>query len=433
VMTGLNVTLNTGGVLTQYVVPDTFAPVNEAPLWRNWAPRFAGTYDLLGDGKTILKTSWGKYLDQIGTGTPGPNPNGTVSQRYTWFDLNGDLAFQPGNATWDGTRYVGGEFGPLVNNGTTIPNPNPFDSTRRRTYRNEFTLGIDREMFRGVRGSLTYISKREKDPVGNVDLALDLWDTAYEPVAVIDPGPDGITGGSGAADDLTVTAYGLRPNVSTVQRTVNDNRLAQRYDGVEATVEKRYLNGFALVGGYTYSRTRVDQTSLASPNALIFAEGESGGRRHLFKVTGSYMLPYQILFGANVRWQSGLPFNRTFTVNSCTATVTTNCINTGGTGTTTIFAEPRGSRELPTLSTIDVRAGRYFRFGGNRIELSMDVYNLANSNTVYEVRSTSVRTNIRVAGDPNVPTTQIQSFLSPTGVLGPRILRFNVTYQFGQR
>ncbi|HEY7499662.1 MAG TPA: TonB-dependent receptor [Vicinamibacterales bacterium] len=433
VINGLNVTLNTGGVLTQYVVPDSFAPVNEAPIWRNWAPRVAGTFDVLGNGRTIVKSSWGKYLDQIGTGTPGPNPNGTVSQRYTWIDQNNDLNFQPGNATWDGTKYVGGEFGPLANNGTTIPNPNPFDSTRRRTYRNEFTLGIDREMFRGVRGSLTYISKREKDPVGTVDLSLDLWETAYEPVTVIDPGPDGITGGTGAADDLNVTVFSLRPNVTTNQRTVNDNRLATRYDGIEATAEKRYENGFALVGGYTYARTRVDQTSLASPNSLIFAEGESGGRRHLFKVTGAYTLPYQIVFGANFRWQSGLPFNRTFVVNPCTATVTTNCINNGTTNTTTILAEPRGIRELPHLATVDLRAGRFFRFGGNKVELSMDVYNVGNWNTVYDVRTTSQRTNIRVAGDPTAPVTQIASFMSPTGVLGPRIIRFNVTYQFGVR
>ena len=63
----------------------------------------------------------------------------------------------------------------------------------------------------------------------------------------------------------------------------------------------------------------------------------------------------------------------------------------------------------------------------------MDVYNLSNANTIYDVRTGSGLTNIRVAGDPATPTTQIPTFLSPTGVLGPRIIRFNVTYQFGQR
>ena len=61
----------------------------------------------------------------------------------------------------------------------------------------------------------------------------------------------------------------------------------------------------------------------------------------------------------------------------------------------------------------------------------MDVYNLTNANTIYDVRTGSGVTNIRVNGDPTAPVTQIQTFLSPTGVLGPRIIRFNVTYQFG--
>ena len=430
VIGGLNVTLNTGGTLTSYTVPDQFDEVRNAPLWKNFAPRFAGTYDLNGNGRTIVKASWGKYLDQIGTGTPGPNPNGAVSQRYTWNDLNGDLSFQRGSATWDGTKYVGGEFGALAANSTTIPNPNRFDP-RNRTYRNEITAGIDRELFPGVRGSITYIRKREHDPTATIRVALDQWDTAFDPVPVIDPGPDGRTG---TTDDQSVTVYSLRAGAPTIQRVINDDRLATRYDGVETTVEKRFVRGFALVGGYTYGRTRVDLTSLTSPNSLINAEGESGGRRHLFKLTGSYMLPYQILFGTNLRLQSGLPITRTFTVAACTASVTTNCATpTPGSNNTTILAEPRGSRELPALTTLDLRAGRFFRFGANRLELSVDAYNVANSNTVYDVRTTSTLTNIRVAGDPNVPTTQIESFLSPIGVLGPRIFRFNVTYQFGAR
>ena len=117
----------------QYVVPDTFARGAErAAVEELGAARCSATYDLTGRRQDRRKSILaGKYLDQIGTGTPGPNPNGTVSQRYTWNDLNGDLFFQPGNATWDGSKYVGGEFGALANNGTTIPNPNPFDTPER--------------------------------------------------------------------------------------------------------------------------------------------------------------------------------------------------------------------------------------------------------------------------------------------------------------
>ena len=63
-----------GGVVQDYTVKKSFDAVRNNPLWRNWAPRVAGTYDLFGNGKTALKVSWGRYLDQISTGTP-PNPN----------------------------------------------------------------------------------------------------------------------------------------------------------------------------------------------------------------------------------------------------------------------------------------------------------------------------------------------------------------------
>jgi len=40
-------------------------------------------------------------------------------------------------------------------------------------------------------------------------------------------------------------------------------------------------------------------------------------------------------------------------------------------------------------------------------------------------------TNIRYANDPARPVTQIATFNSPTGALGPRIVRFQVTDWFG--
>ncbi len=202
VINGLNVKINaTGQTLTSYTVPDSFAAVNNSPLWKNWAPRVSGIYDLTGKGTTVLKASWGKYYDQIGTGTPGPNPNGTVSQSYNWNDQNGDLVFQPGNAVFDGFKYVGGEFGTLRNNGTSIPNPNPFDPTLLRTFREETTVGVDKELFGGVRGSATYIHRRDRNPQGTVDTGgVESWPANYTLVTLTDPGPDGVVG-TGADDD----------------------------------------------------------------------------------------------------------------------------------------------------------------------------------------------------------------------------------------
>ncbi len=381
--------------------------------------------------------SWGKYLDQIGTGTPGPNPNGTVSQQYAWVDGNSDLVFQRGNATWDGFKYVGGEFGALQS--TSIPNPNPFDPTLERTWRNETTVGIDHELFAGVRGSATFIHRREKNAQGTVDQSLELWPSQFTEISVREPGRDGrfgtgddigADGLAGTADDLRLTVFNRNPGVTQVTKTVNDERLGTTYKGLELVVTKRYANGFALLGGYTYSHTTVELTSLANPNAaFVNAQGEFGGRRHLFKATGSYILPYRISVGANLRMQSGLPITRTFSVPGCSASVTTDCL---GQGATTVNAEPRGSTTLPGIYTIDTRVGRFFNIGRQRFELSMDAYNLTNANTVYEVRQGSTETAVRDYTQPGnpPPTVSIPTFMSPTGALGPRILRFNVTYWF---
>jgi len=184
------------------------------------------------------------------------------------------------------------------------------------------------------------------------------------------------------------------------------------------------------LAGYTYSRTRVDLTSLSNPNnAFVNSAGESGGRRHNLKASGSYMLPYKVLLAGNFRLQSGLPITRTWTIPACTTAQPSNCTRVS----TTVNAEPRGSVELPWLPTLDLRAGRYFDFRRDRVELSMDIYNLTNANTVYGVRTNTGTSTIRVNGDPTQPSTQIVSFLSPTQFLAPRVLRFNVTYNFNRR
>ena len=132
--------------------------------------------------------------------------------------------------------------------------------------------------------------------------------------------------------------------------------------------------------------------------------------------------------GANVLLASGRPIRRAHTVPGCTANVTTGCLRQGNTD---INAEPRGSVFLPGRFQLDVRIGRLFNIGGQKFELGLDAYNLTNGNTLLNVRTGTGRTNIRYANDPREPVTQIPTFLSPTGVLGPRILRLNVTYWFG--
>jgi hypothetical protein len=416
-----------GGVVQDYTVRKQFDAVRENPLWKNWAPRIAGTYDLFGNGKTAFKVSWGRYLDQIGTGTP-PNPNANINQVYVWNDLNGDLNFQSGNATWDGLKYVGGEFGTLnTTNGLAVAT---FDRSVKRPKRDELTVTVDHELFRNFLLDVSFLHTKERDPQGTIDNAIELWPSQYTPVTLTDPGRDGVLG---TGDDRPLELFNQNAGVTTSTRTINDDRLATRYNGLDVIVTRRYENGWTLLGGYTYSQTKVDLLSLANPNvAFINAGGVSGGRRHNLKASGSYMLPWQWLLAANFRLQSGLPITRTWQVPACSATVTTNCLRQS-LAQPGVNAEPRGSLELPTLPTLDLRIGRFFDVRDDRVEFSMDVYNLTNANTIFGVRTGTGQTAIRENGDIRNPTTLISTFLSPTQFLAPRVIRFNVTYNFNRR
>ncbi len=190
---------------------------------------------------------------------------------------------------------------------------------------------------------------------------------------------------------------------------------------------KRYTRGWSLLGGYTYSRTRVDLTSLANPNtAFVNAAGESGGRRHNLKASGTYDLPYKIVVGANFRLQSGLPITRTWAIP-----LRRRCSRTQGQR----HRQRRAARQRGAGRAADARRARRALLLDWAATGSSSAWTSTTRPT--PTRCSSVRTNtgvstVRVAGDPNNPATQITSFLSPTAVLAPRVLRFNISYNFGR-
>jgi len=416
-----NVPIN--GVVQNYTVRKQFDEVRQDPLWHNFAPRVSGTFDLKGDGKSVIKASWGKYLDGINTGTP-PNPNANINQVYAWNDLNGDFIFQKGNAAWDGLQYVGGEFGALqATNNLAVA---VFDKSVRRPFREETSVSFDRELIPGVLASVAGFFSRERDTQGQVDQNIDQWPQLFTLITLTDPGRDGVLN---TGDDQPIQVYNQN-QTGTVTSPVNKNNdlLAQRYRGLDFQVTRRQSKGWQLLAGYTFSTTKVDATSISSPNnAYVNAAGEAGGRRHNFKASGSYDLPYGVVFGFGFRLNSGLPVTRTWAIPSCSATVLTQCVRQAS---ITVNAEPRGSELLPWIHTLDLRGGKRFPIGNDELELTFDLYNATNANTTFAVRTTTSLSAIRPAGDPNAPTQNIASFLSPTNVLAPRVGRFNISYRF---
>ncbi len=405
-----------------YQLLRTIPEVRHVPLWHNAGPRGSVIFDVFGDGKTAIKASLARYYDQIGTGTPGNvNPNGLVNQTFGWND-NGDLVFQPN------------ELGPASG---SISAPLSADLLRdhflvtRRPYRNELTAGVDHQLIADLRVSAAYIHRSERDQI--VTLEQNIPFDYYNAISYPDVGPDGV---AGTPDDTSLTVFAEKtPTLPSLTGPATDNRANQTYHGLELTATKRYSNRWTMVVGYTFSRTTVDLaglnnnsvtsvlgTSITSPNSLINQTGRSSiDRAHNFKLTGSYLLPWDVLVGGNLRAQSGQPYTRVLNVTGLPQSVNGFNVN----------AEPRGRYLLPSLTTADVRVGKVFRMGTHEFEADMDIYNVTNSNAVFNVRTT---TGLQTVTDFTTgQSVRIPQFNSPIGVLGPRILRFNVSYKFGTR
>ena len=86
--------------------------------------------------------------------------------------------------------------------------------------------------------------------------------------------------------------------------------------------------------------------------------------------------------------------------------------------TTVNLLSPSELYPLARRTEVDVRLAKILRFGGRRLDLGVDLYNLFNVNTTTSYQQTYLYTN-------NGAT-----WLDPTAIIAPRLARFNATLTF---
>ena len=401
-------TAGIGGFAAQ---PRSYDEIRDVVKWKTAGPRLSAVFDVSGDGRTAAKASAGRYYYVLSTGGGGVtnvNRNASYSENYTWNDLNGDHKFQIGEQT--GTPVVTA----VLVNGQILTSIDPNFS---RPHTDEYAFGVDRELMANLKLSTVFTYRREQ----NLQASMNP-DSPYATTltTAVDPGPDGFTG---TRDDST---YGFFQRISALNRTIitNDPNVLQSYKGLEITVTKRLSNRWQMLAGYTRSKNRIANVSVdTSPNLLINANGNitttsSADRPNQFKLTGMYILPlHDVILSGNLRSQQGPPVTRQIS----------RALAIGG--SQTINLEPLGSSRLDTLTTIDIRVGKLFKFPNNRnMEATIDFDNLANAATVWQVRTQTAAASFL---DPTTGVRQtLTQFLSPSQILGPRTVVFRVSYRF---
>ncbi len=385
--------------------------------WKTLGPRLSAAYDLRGDGKTALKAAAGRYYYQIASGggiLDGVNPNANYSETYNWNDINGDRKFQLGEQT--GNAVIS----------RVDPTTISVDPDYLRPYTDEFTGGIDHELFPALRLSAVFTHRLERNPQATSNPA-NPFDTFLTTRA--DAGRDGVLG---TGDDGTFQFYNRTSTAVNQTFFTNDRSYRQTYNGLEITATKRMSNRWQMVAGYTFARSRIEGLSVnVDPNTLINVtgplagqntnfNGQIGDRPHQFKLTGTYVLPfYDIGVAANFNSQSGIPITRQIVVAKTVG------------GNSTVNVEPLGSYRLPRRTVADVRVFKTVRFGGAReLEASVDFNNVTNNNVFWDARTLGGTINLRQNGDPAGAINTLPQFGSPAQVYGPRNIRFNVAFRF---
>ncbi len=252
---------------------------------------------------------------------------------------------------------------------------------------NALNLGVDRQIFRDIVASVTYVHRRSRDLLTR--RVVNLF-----PAKPGDPSFGQTTDG------------GPRINEVTYEGRVE-------YDGVAVALSKRYGHGYAFLVSYTYSRNK--DNLLTGDVGSTFSnnndpEQDFGPSNqsvpHILTASGLVDLPLRFKLSAIFTWRSGLAFNPRGIQDK----------DGDGLVDQRDTALPRNAFRTKAYSTFDARLEKKIRAGGrNALSLLAEGFNLFN------------RKNVE-----NVSNVSGAEFGTPTAYFPGREIQFGVRWTFGR-
>src|SRR5262249_25057781 len=245
-----------------------FAGNDPAVKFNNLSPRVGTTYDVTGDGKTLVRANYAMYWGQVGVGGVAGqvNPVTRVSVRYPWVDLNHDKFVQaneindsagvPLAAGGDISKYLAltGNWNPAAPGSPTTANS--VDSNLKNDRTDEFIVGFDREIGAGFAVGANYVWRRYTNFQFTDTLGLEPSDyvaTTYQPAASTCPGADGnrISAGNCPAVTLYVPAF-QTPSISRLTNFTTD-QYNRAFNGFELTGRRRMSHHWLMNTSFAYN------------------------------------------------------------------------------------------------------------------------------------------------------------------------------------
>ncbi|MBI3263514.1 MAG: hypothetical protein HYZ58_10245, partial [Acidobacteria bacterium] len=168
----------------------------------------------------------------------------------------------------------------------------------------------------------------------------------------------------------------------------NSDNIKRWNDGFDVDINARVGGGTVFAGASWDRQIRVE-CEVADPNELRFCDQSAFGMpyRTMFKVAGTYPLPYGFEIGGSFQSYPGgsqqVDNNEPWL--DVDYRVTRSILPGLVQSLVTVPLIQPGTKYLPRMNQLDVRFGRLFKVSGVRLRPQFDVYNATNSSSILAV------------------------------------------------
>jgi hypothetical protein len=395
--------------------------------YKDITSRIGAAVDVSGRGRTVLKATFGKYLEGAGVTGNYSNSNptlrlprttpvfGTAGVTRPWIDANGN--FVPDcdllNPVAQDLRAAGGDACGVVSNVNFGKNvltnrfaPDLLEGWGVRPSDWLLDLSIERQLLPRASIGVTY-TRRWFDGFSVVDNQA-LQPSELTPFVLVAPSDPRLPGGGG----YTIPSlYDVVPGkAGQVSELVADSsrygRWYQYFNGVDIAVNVRNAAGLTLVGGTSTGQTVADncdvrahlpELSTAATGTTAFGGGLTGsavtplspychvtfGVQTQFRGLAVYLVPrLDVQLSAAMQSKPGAMLAANYVAPNAAVAPSLGRDLSGNAASVTVNLVRPGALYGDRIEQLDLRAAKLFRTDRARLALGLEVYNALNSSAV---------------------------------------------------
>lgn len=412
------------GVAGQFVdlFPVQHYPEHAVLTWSDVVPRVGVAWDVRGNGKTVIKGSFGLFGDTMGELFAATfNPNAAKSMTFNW---NGPCAATDPLAPVEYPCDVTPAFlsslptlTPIGQTGAQAQAPNP-GLKEDRTH--QYSLRIERQLVPNVSVNAAYVyyglynmydaatnAGSPAEGITSVNNGVDIGHPYNSWILVTTPVKPGAFTDPMTGKQVPVYSYNksVGSTINEVISTPADR--PDKYNTIEVGATKHYSkrwNGFAAYW-ITKNHRWIQGTSglVGSPNDDPYPVDDTWNWD--FRAAGTYNLPWRLEVASLFRLESGTPGQRLLKVNDSTLAQ----------GSTTLRVGPFGQYRGPVIPLWNLEFSRTFSLHDRfNFEPTVQLYNMTNSSAAATVNYQTGASTFGVASN----------------IMAPRVIRLGGRFDF---